>query len=133
MKQVFVFFSELAITHFLAADQVQWHRSWAEMLRWLEEFELKHIEFFQCIQTFQKLHLVFAESAKCEDRKGYATFARRQAAMYQDLQIQAKDLFGRVGEPRLTASDCESAMVVSIQLIRQNELTWLELLALPTV
>jgi hypothetical protein len=50
-------------------DRVQWHRAWAEMLRWLEEFEMKHVESIRSINSFETLMLTWDKLAAKEYRQ----------------------------------------------------------------
>lgn len=71
------------------ADRVQWFRAEAEATRWLEQYELKHVEFIRCrdAHTFAgQSWLHVAQPGSSESRSpGFYAYARRQAAMHKQL------------------------------------------------
>ncbi|KAJ6551103.1 hypothetical protein B0H10DRAFT_1968575 [Mycena sp. CBHHK59/15] len=79
------------------SDRVQWHRAEAEMYRWLEQYERKHVEGFRVIERFRRDSVVWAGLADCEEARnginGATTFARMQVAMYSRLEHNAKVIF----------------------------------------
>ena len=58
-----------------AEDRVQWHRALAEMMRWLEEYEIKHVEFDRCIKAYSTMSSVWMELADKHSHTGYRAFA----------------------------------------------------------
>jgi hypothetical protein len=104
-------------------DQVQWHRSLADMMRWLEEFELKHAEFIRCINGFGAMASAWSTIAAAEARDGYAAFARHQADIYHQLREDAEKLFKKNAEPSLFES--RDNLIGGIQKLRRQELAWL--------
>jgi hypothetical protein len=104
-------------------DQVQWHRAWAEMMRWLEEFELKHVEFVRCITGFDAMMSAWSAVATKETREGYAAFARSRSDIYRRLRDQAEDLFQKNAEPHLL--EFRENLIKGIQTLRERELGWL--------
>jgi hypothetical protein len=109
-------------------DRVQWHRAWAEMTRWLEEFKLKHVEMRQCIAYFYHMHTVWSSLASKSTNLGYQGFAGQQAEIYLGLHDNAELLFLKNGEPRLIAIS-ETNLVKTVQDFRDQELAWLKQLA----
>jgi hypothetical protein len=102
------------------------------MSRWLEEFELKHIEFIRCIRSFQTMHFAWAAMASKAVGAGRTAFARRQSTMYLDLHNEAKDWFARKGETRfvnLANYYDTTSFVDAVRQFRERELGWLIALA----
>jgi hypothetical protein len=98
------------------------------MHRWLEDFELKHIELRRCIKAFQTTHLAWDAMATKSTVPGHAAFARRQSAVYLALYEDAKSWFMEKGHPQfVTVSD--SDFIQSVIDFRQQELGWLNKLA----
>jgi hypothetical protein len=106
-------------------DQVQWHRSLAEMMRWLEEFELKHVEFIRCINSFQTMATTWVVVAEKETRDGYAAYARLQSSIFHQLRQEAECLFQKNAEPGLREARDDSNLLGGIQRLRKRELGWL--------
>jgi hypothetical protein len=109
-------------------DRVQWHRAWAEMQRWLEEFELKHIEMRRCIESYQTMSLTWTTLATKSTLPGPAAFARRQAEIYNRLHSDALSLFMNKGEPCFVNTP-QFGLVKAILNFREQELGWLTQLA----
>jgi hypothetical protein len=107
----------------LLDDRVQWHRSWAEMMRWLEELELKHIEVMRCTKSFETMKSAWITLAKEESRPRYAAFAREQAHIYAQLHEDAARMYAKKAEPRLQVP--EANILKAILTFRENELEWL--------
>jgi hypothetical protein len=87
-----------AISNFFPGDRVQWFRAEAEMYRWIEQYERKHAELFRVIERYQRDSVVWAGLADRESERigavnGAVTFARMQAAMYGQLEHNAKVIF----------------------------------------
>jgi hypothetical protein len=78
----------------------QWFRAWAEMMRWMEEFELKHAEFVRCIRSFQFMSVTWEQMASKATDPGYAAFGRQQADTYRVLCEDAEKLVTQHGEAR---------------------------------
>jgi hypothetical protein len=97
------------------------------MMRWLEEFELKHVEFVRTIRSFQTLAAAWSTVASRAKDEGRSGFAHRQAAMYQELQRDASRLLTETTEPRFTGS--EEEVIAALHSFRTNELSWLRQLA----
>lgn len=74
---------------------MQWFRGWANMMRWLEEFELKHVEFMRSIKSFERMSSVWAELASKTPLPGNAAFARKQSETFKTLSKDASDWFSR--------------------------------------
>ena len=106
-------------------DRIQWHRAYADMMRWLEEFELKHMEFIRCIKSFDAMATAWdAVSAKHSNvtststKKGYDTFAHRQANTYRRLHDEAERLFKTNAESSLYNS--RDDLIAAIQSLRKR-------------
>ena len=93
-------------------------------MRWLEEFELKHIEFMRCIKTFETMRAIWGTISKRHDKPGYKAFAQRQANMYSDLRDDALSRFKHVANPNLLRGDIQS-LIQAIWDFRQIQLSWL--------
>jgi hypothetical protein len=93
------------------------------MMRWLEEFELKHMEFLRCIRSFDTLRSSWSSIEAKEAREAYAAYARRQADTYKRLHDQAQLLFKENAEPILY--DSRDDLVTALQDLRKHELGWL--------
>jgi hypothetical protein len=77
-------------------DRVQWFRSEAEVLRWLEQVELKHFEFIRLIRSFRYTSSVWRAAAAADEKKtsvGYRAYALKQAAIYRSLERNAITVF----------------------------------------
>ncbi|KAJ6470688.1 hypothetical protein DFH09DRAFT_1110787 [Mycena vulgaris] len=83
------------------SDRVQWFRAEAEMYRWLEQYERKHVELMRVITRFHRDSVVWEGRANREEQSnggvvnGAATFARMQAAMYKRLEHNARVVYKR--------------------------------------
>lgn len=114
---------------------MQWHRAWAETMRWLEEFELKHIEFIRCIGSFNTMHSIWDTMANAATQPGPAAFARRQATVYCNLRDDAKRWFAQKGEQRFVSSiqdghgGSATSLVKAVRQFREHELGWLARMA----
>jgi len=117
-----------ALISFHAEDRVQWHRAWAEMQRWMEEFEMKHAEFIRCIETFRTMQQAWGTVAKRCTHPGYAAFARRQSDMYLTLREDAESLFKLKGEPRFSGISDIKSLIPVVRQFRESELAWLNAL-----
>jgi hypothetical protein len=93
------------------------------MMRWLEEFELKHVELIRCITGLRTMEEAWEAIAEAGADDGYAAFARRQSSLYHDLHDDAADLFDLVAAPQLNQS--EEDILQAIQVFHQDELRWL--------
>lgn len=107
---------------------MQWFRAWAEMMRWLEEFELKHVEMARCILSFDRMRSVWDTLATSSQNQGYAGFARSIASKYHQLHENARELLLVKGAPPLRNIE-ESTIVEIVQTFRKEELHWLDSLA----
>lgn len=114
----------------LTDDRVQWFRTWASMMRWLEEFEMKHIEFMRCIQHFRTMHDIWKSLSDELDSPGDASFARRQSTIFMDLCDDAQEWFREVAEPQFLDLS-EGNLVSKLQEFRKQELGWLSSYAGP--
>jgi hypothetical protein len=112
------------MTQVAPEDRVQWFRAHAETMRWLEEFELKHVEFMRCIKSFETMRAIWGTISKRHDKPGYAAFAQRQADMYEDLRDDAISRFKHVANPRLLRGDIRS-LTQAISEFRRDQLSWL--------
>jgi hypothetical protein len=93
------------------------------MMRWLEEFELKHVEFVRCISSFRAMATAWGSIADGETRGGYAAFARHQSHIFCNLHDDAVRLFEKNAEPGLRAA--KDDLVEGIRKLRKRELGWL--------
>lgn len=104
---------------------MQWFRAWANLQRWLEEFEMKHIDFMRSIKSFATMHLNWNELASQQVQPGKAAFARRQSLLYFRLYEDAKSRFDKTAEPRFK-NLTEENLVEILMDFRRTELSWLE-------
>jgi hypothetical protein len=93
------------------------------MMRWLEEFELKHAEFIRCINSFRTTAMTWATIAGEETRDGYAAFARHQSDIFHQLREESECLFQKNAEPGLW--EARDNLLEGIQKLRKQELAWL--------
>jgi hypothetical protein len=114
----------LRLTLLPLEDRVQWHRAWADMLRWLEEFELKHVEFIRCIRSFRSHQDAWAAAAASSPRAGQAAFARRQSATYRRLKEEAEYYFKKAGTKELREPNEVSAIIEAVVKYREKHLGW---------
>ena len=105
-------------------DRVQWHRAWAETLRWLEEFEVKHLEFIRCIRYFDSMSDIWNTLARNEPRSGYRAFAYRQTSTFKDLKKDADTRFRAVGYGPFVRDDGRG-FIKAVEELRVSELSWL--------
>ena len=94
------------------------------MMRWLEEFELKHMEFIRCIKSFESMRAIWGTIANRHTGLGYSAFAHRQSSMYSDLREDAISRFKHVGNPELIKGDTPS-FIKAVQEFREKQLSWL--------
>ncbi|KAJ7216991.1 hypothetical protein GGX14DRAFT_561505 [Mycena pura] len=77
--------------------EMQWFRAEAEMFRWLEQYERKHAELLRAIRRYRRDGTVWAALADRDEKKsgleGAVVYARKEAAMYQRLENNAKIIF----------------------------------------
>jgi hypothetical protein len=92
-------------------------------MRWLEEFELKHIEFIRTIKSFESMRAIWGTIANRHTSPGYSAFARRQSSMYADLRDDAISRFKHVGNPELVKGDTAS-FIQAVQDFRAKQLSW---------
>lgn len=71
------------------------------MHHWLEQWEIKHAEFEQCIRSFKTLDDVWTTISKAQTLPGHAAYARKQAHIYKMLQSEASKHYKDVGEQSL--------------------------------
>jgi hypothetical protein len=107
---------------------VQWHRAQAEMERWLEEFEMKHVELMRCIQFFNHMHSSWASAATKASNPHYSAFANRQSMIYTALHDDAQTWFTRIAAPHFSKLS-EDNLVHTVRDFRKQELGWLTKLA----
>jgi hypothetical protein len=98
------------------------------MLRWLEQFELKHVEFTRCIKYFDYFSNIWSAIASTESRPGYRAFANKQATTFHDMKIAANTRFLSVGYKGFVGID-GADFIAAVEKFRQEEFTWLTSLA----
>lgn len=94
-------------------------------MRWLEEFEMKHIEFIRSIRHFLSMHEVWTTLASESAHPGSAAFARRQSSLFMDLHCDAVKWYKKVSAPQFLELS-EENMVQTLQDFRQQEIGWLQ-------
>ncbi|KDR65131.1 hypothetical protein GALMADRAFT_148963 [Galerina marginata CBS 339.88] len=82
-------------------DRVQWFRAEAEMERWREEWEAKQADFKRCINTFRKMSSVWLELSRSSDNAGKVAYAKRQSAIFGEMERRAVELFKQAGYEHL--------------------------------
>jgi hypothetical protein len=95
------------------------------MLRWLEEFELKHAEFIKSINSFQSMADAWNTLANTDEDKARAAFARYRSNAYLILHDQAVDLFAKTGERRFVKLEGGN-LVTAVRAFRETELDWFQ-------
>jgi len=98
------------------------------MMRWLEDFELKHVEIYRSIQFFHMMSKAWSSVASDYMPLGYSEFASRQSTLFSGLYDDAKKLFEEKGEPRFR-NMTESTIVQIVRDFRKQELGWLSRMA----
>ena len=92
----------------LIGDRVQWFRAEAEMQCWQEEWELKKAEFLCCIRHFIKMADVWNNLTKSNQSNGSAAYARKKAAMYEEMARDARNQFNKAGYSHLNIDNSNS-------------------------
>lgn len=95
------------------------------MQRWLEDFEMKHIDFMRSIKSFHTMHLTWETLANRAKEPGKVAFARRQSKLYLRLHEDARKRFGEVAETRFRCLS-EDNLVEVLKEFRHAELGWFE-------
>jgi hypothetical protein len=90
-------------------DFVQWNRAEAEMIRWREQYEIKHTEFHRSIKycrTFSNIWDKLAKEAKegvssdePAEALGKAAYGRWSAALWDEMEQCMRAAFKKVGLP----------------------------------
>jgi hypothetical protein len=126
----------------MVADRVQWFRACAEMIRWLEQVELKHAELLRTIRYFDKLSSIWltlgspksgATTTSTSEalHSGAQAFARRQSSMFADMRDAAKAHWKRSADGRLRDQpECgkSSSFGDKVAIMRSDEVKWMKLL-----
>lgn len=106
-------------------DRVQWFRAEAEMMRWLEELELKHFELLRTIKSFDYCATMWRDVGEANLNSGRRAYARRQASIYQLLSRNAVEYFGRVAEPIIVGQAVDVSKLkygILVDLILKNRM-----------
>jgi hypothetical protein len=108
-------------------DRVQFFRAQAEMERWQEQFEIKHAEFMRCIKTFQSLKDIWNTLAINGSRGpeiGSTAFARRQSAMFAQMENECREHYKAIGEPFFVNLPPDITLAQRVSEFRQKEKAW---------
>jgi hypothetical protein len=92
-----------------SGDRVQWFKAEAEVLRWLEQVELKHCEFVRVIRSLGFTSRAWKAAAGSCSKKGYSAYALRKAALYETLRADAVRAFKAHADPGIMGSKCSSS------------------------
>ncbi|KAF4609782.1 hypothetical protein D9613_011934 [Agrocybe pediades] len=80
------------------SDSIQWFRAEAEMQRWQEEHEIVQAQFVRCIRAFHTMSKVWTRmSDDATASPGHQCYARKMAARYSRLEIEARGKFASAG------------------------------------
>lgn len=85
----------------VAGDRVHWSRAHAEVIRWLEQLEIKHFELFRVHKSFSYASKAWTAVGEYSTTQGRAAFARRMAAVYEACSRESRTTFIRCAEPEL--------------------------------
>ncbi|THU99408.1 hypothetical protein K435DRAFT_659064, partial [Dendrothele bispora CBS 962.96] len=107
-------------------DRVQWMRAEAEMYRWMEQFELKHAEFERTILFFRRTSNAWLSLANPALSPGHGTFAKRQAAVYNDLAKDAELRYKAVGHPAFIELPEDTILAQRVEEWRMQQLSWMK-------
>jgi len=101
------------------------------MMRWIEEYELKHVEFQRCIKSFRTMAGIWATLGDKSADPGRAAFARRQSTVYRELQTDAERLYHLKGLEEFVKCDPDDleTLLRTVREFRRKELGWLMELA----
>ncbi|KAF4608969.1 hypothetical protein EYR40_001322 [Pleurotus pulmonarius] len=71
-------------------DRVQWFRAEAEMLRWMEQHEMKLAEFLRTLRSFDTMAKAWASLAESDPQRprwsaGHVAYARQKSMMYSTM------------------------------------------------
>jgi hypothetical protein len=98
---------------------------------WIEEYELKHMEFHRCVRSFRHMRTVWNLLAENSVKPGQATFARYQSSVYRELQLETQRLLTLKGLPEFVKCDLWDieTLLNAVREFHQKELGWLTELA----
>lgn len=83
-------------------DRVLWFRAEAEMYRWLEQAEIKHVQFVRLVTSFRRMGDVWERLADVhKSDAGKQTFALKQSAIFRSREKDACSTFYSCGLPDL--------------------------------
>src|ERR1700754_5109071 len=98
------------------------------MMRWLEEYEMKHVEFDRCIKAFNTMSSAWTKQADNSTHSGYRAFARKQSTMFSSLRDRADAMFKKVGSKSFVGKSGKD-LVEAVTHFHEEELCWLKELA----
>lgn len=118
---------------YILGNAISWYRSEANMYRWLETFEQRHVEFQRYILYCQSMSRIWTSAANniSIDRgvlttsETFALRARglRQAAIFDDLKCLALARFSEVVHPGFFQLNENLAPLITD--FRQDQLEWM--------
>ncbi|KAL0572000.1 hypothetical protein V5O48_009966 [Marasmius crinis-equi] len=122
---------------------IAWFRAEAEMYRWLEDFEMKHAQLHRVIRSFCYRAHAWREVSKVDgplqsedfafdtdfqtaqrEKLALAAWARRQAAINEDLGDLAMAHLKEVGHPEFIDVECD--IVARVTDFRNTQLEWMK-------
>jgi hypothetical protein len=90
-------------------DFVQWNRAEADMDRWREQYETKHADFHRSIKYCSAFSAIWSKLAREAEEGmsgsekaealGKASYGRRSAALWDEMEKRTKVAFKKVGLP----------------------------------
>lgn len=114
----------------ILGNAITWYRSEANMYRWLETFEQRHVEFQRYIRFCRSMSRIWTSSTNtisinCSPSESASLRARglRQAAIFEDLQCLALSKFAEVAHPDFFNLEADLADLVAV--FRESQLKWM--------
>lgn len=100
-------------------DRVHWSRAHAEVVRWLEQVEIKHFELYRAHKSFVYASNSWAKVATTVSDGGRKSFARKMAVTYEALARESRTAFRRCSEPTL-AGDADLTTITHAELLSRS-------------
>ena len=104
---------------------MQFFHAEAEMYRWMEQFELKHVEFHCTVNFFKRIAHDWTELATSSTLPGFSAYASKHAAMFTDLANDTDFHFKQVGHPDFVNLPETTRLADAVGVWRTKWLQWM--------